>query len=338
VRFFCPHHHEARGETGPIGIFYVRFTMRRQSWSILSGVALGAALGFTIARGVDQRAVAKGALRPSPSSSIAAEPSDVPEDIEFDAWRTRFEAADWDHPDGGELGRLQHALAANAALRPRVVDMYRRERDPRVRSALRRMLTSDAAPDVTARALELAKAADKQDQAAGFELMTDLPPSFEARTLAKDALSKERDPAVLAAVLLALRPRVPPSPAEIDDMLPRFLALVHHDAPLVRAHAVQLLAEWDRAGRTAERVTAEALSDSAPLVRQAGVGAVMLGQIRSDRLKAALLDVVRNPTEDIQTRFGAQQALERFDVSREEYTLYMAARDDIERIASRMQR
>jgi hypothetical protein len=207
-----------------------------------------------------------------------------------------------------------------------------------MRAALRRMLTANAAPDVTARALEMAKAGDKQDRAAGFELMMDLPPNSEGRALATDALSQERDPAVLSAALLALRPRIPPSPTEIDDMLPRFLKLVHDDAPLVRAHAVQLLAEWDRPGRMAEPVTADSLSDAAPLVRQAAVGAVMLGQLRSARLKTALLDVIRNPVEDIQTRFGAQQALERFDISADEYKLYMAARDDIDKIATKLQR
>jgi hypothetical protein len=308
--------------------------MRRQSWSVLLGIVFGATLGFAGARGVDKRAAAKGAGLPPLLGPGATASAALPQALNVDEWQARLETINWERPDGGRLAELQQALVVDSKLREAVLNAYRAKTDPRVRSVLRRMLTADAAPEMIARATEMVKSRDKQDRATGFELMAELPPTNESTALAKRALTEEQDPSVLAAVLLTLRPRVPPSPHEIAEMVPRFRKLVGHDAILVRAHSVQLIAEWDKAGETAESVAAQAFADSAPLVRQAAVGAVMIGQFRSERVKRGLLDIIRNPIEDMQTRFGAQQALERFDMSTEEYETFMRARGDIEKKAA----
>lgn len=307
--------------------------MRVSTRSVLLGVVLGIGPGFLLSHALGRGGVANGGARRPPHPGLA---TDLPAAgvMDVEQWLARFEAIDWNRPDGARLGELQQALGSNSALRNRVLSLYRETSDLQRRGVLRRMLTADASPEVGGYALKMAAGTDVRDRAAGFELLAGLPPTGESTALVKRALESERDAAALAAVLLALQPRVPPSPAEIADMVPRFLKLVRHESALVRAHSIQLVAEWDRGGKTAEPVIAEALSDPAPLVRQAAVGAIMVGQIRSDRLKSGLLHTVGNSAEELQTRFGAQHALERFDLSAEEHKAYLLARNDVEKATS----
>lgn len=311
--------------------------MRRPSSSIVLVMVFGAGLGFTFAHAMDKRAAAKGLEGSASPSSLAASNDTAPPPLTIEAWLAGFEAINWERPDGARLAELQKALATDPSLHGTVLNAYRTKTDPRMRNVLRRMLTADASPELAARAVEMATSDDLLDRTTGFELMSELPPSGESTVLAKRALGQEHDAAVLAAVLLALRPRIPPSPHDIQQMLPRFQKLLDHESALVRAHSVQLIAEWDRAGATAERTTARALTDEATLVRQAAVGAVMIGQLRSAPVKAGLLAAVQNSEEEIQTRFAAHQALERFDLSAEEYENFMRARRDIEKKAESLQ-
>lgn len=307
--------------------------MRTHSLSVLFGLASGAALGFSAAHGLAHHGAGKTQSTAPLSASAranAAAPNTTPT---IQTWLAKLDAVDWDRPDAAVLTELQHALAADPLLRGAVMDVYRTKTDRRVRSAFRSLLTANPAPDVIARSLELAQSPNPLDRAAGFELVAESPPNEVASALAERAVTEERDPDALVGALLALRARIPPSPSAIGNMLPRLLTLIHHEAILVRAHGVQVLAEWDRSGKTAEPVVAAALSDPAPVVRQAAVGAVMLGQLRSERIQQSLLRIQGDRGEDLQTRFGAQQALERFDMDSQAYEAYAHARAELDNAA-----
>jgi HEAT repeat protein len=130
---------------------------------------------------------------------------------------------------------------------------------------------------------------------------------------------------------MALRSPALPSNAEARQLLPRFIALAHHPDALVRGHAIQHLADWDRAGEEATPVVLDALSDPDRLVREAAVGAVMIGGLHSEGLKGALLHIAGNPDEDPAIRGSALAALKRFALTDAEQARYRAGEDDLDR-------
>jgi hypothetical protein len=198
---------------------------------------------------------------------------------------------------------------------------------------MRQLLAATSSPDVNAAAIELANRDSSLPRAAGLELLAVLQPSSESYALAMRGVATATDPDVLAAALFALKPPGPSTQTDARTMLPRLVELTRDPDALVRAHAVQQIAEWDKIGDQATPIVQRAFLDGDGTVRKAAVGAVMIGQLRSDGLKLALLRVISEPTEDLVTRAAALNALERFSVTEDELTTYLARRRDIERLA-----
>lgn len=248
------------------------------------------------------------------------------------AWLALARRADAPGADPGVQGALAQALAHDAALFDAIVDELGRTADRPFRATLRELVAASGRPDVAQAATRLAQGPHALQRGVGFELLARLRPTEPAYALALQGVREETDPVALAGALVALRPPGVPSNADTADMLPRFAALAHHADALVRAHAIQQLADWDKTGDAAAPVVTAALSDADRVVREAAVGAVMIGGLRSDPLKDALLREIGNAAEDPGIRGSALQALTRFVLSDAEQARYRAAAQRLERI------
>jgi HEAT repeat protein len=91
------------------------------------------------------------------------------------------------------------------------------------------------------------------------------------------------------------------------------------------------VAEWDKRGDDATPLVLRGLDDEAPIVRQAAVGAVMLGRLGSDDVKRALLRRLEAPGEEPVVQGAALFALQRFALSDAEQTVFLARRRELER-------
>jgi hypothetical protein len=227
---------------------------------------------------------------------------------------------------------LAQALAGDTALFHAIVEEYGRTDEPSFRATLRELLVASARPDLPATGMALTRDAQGLPRGAGFELLARLRPTAEQYAMAMRAVLEETDPTALAGALMALRsPGLPPN-ADARRLLPRFLELTQHADPIVRGHAIQQLSDWDKTGDQATPIVLAALSDADRLVRQAAVGAVMVGGLRSEALKGALLRTATNPGEDLTTRGSALYALGRFALTDAEQARYRAGQEELERL------
>jgi hypothetical protein len=228
---------------------------------------------------------------------------------------------------------MAQALASDAALFTTVVEEYGRTEDRLLRATLRELIVGSARPDLSRAGEELTRGARGLQRGAGFELLARLRPTAESYAMAMRAVFEETDPTALAGALMALRPPGLQSNADARLLLPRFIALAHHPDALVRAHAIQRLSDWDKPGEQATPIVLGALSDAERVVREAAVGAVMIGGLRSEGLKGALLRTADNAGEDPTIRGSALFALERFALADAEQVQYRASRAELERFA-----
>ncbi len=260
----------------------------------------------------------------SPSELSDAPPHD---------WLATLDTLEWGDARGQAwLDALQVALRDDGQLRSAVVQRYLAAATPELKSGLQLALVGRPAADLPQTAVALAQDANPGTRVDGWGLLTELPPTLPAYNLARQTLlSSEQDPGVLAGALQTLRHPVLPPPQDRHVIMPRLLPLTRSDAPMVRAHSVQLLADWDLRGRLAQPVVLQALADSHAVVRQAAVGAVMIGSLRSAELKRALFAILLRDEEDPRIRATALQALERFDLDAADYRTYLAARAELER-------
>lgn len=308
--------------------------MRRfLSITLLSGAAIGFALGFVAAQTHMGLAwIAKVRPQPMAESQALGAPNSVSDKaLSNDEWLAKIGAINWNEPDGKELMALQVAMADNAAVRDMLLQRFRAEQEPVSKTMLRNALIANTNPDMVATALQLARSKDANESADGFLLLAELAPSDAAYALAKSKMVGATDPDVIATAVVALRPVDVPTIEEEQVLVARLLALVQLEAPMVRVHSVQKLVELERHGSASMDVVLRALSDSDGEVRQAAVGAVMIGSLRSDPIRKALMVIVRNEMEDVQTRGAALFALDRFGLTNEERAETIAITKDFER-------
>ncbi len=251
-------------------------------------------------------------------------------------WVARLDSLNWANAvQEVWLPDIQAAIHDDAELRSAVLKRYLGAATPDVKSGLRLALTGNPVGELSEVALALAQGAERDKQSAGWYLLADLPPTQSAYDLAKKTLlSPERDAEILEGVVRTLRHPVLMPPQDRQAVIPRLISLTHAEAPMVRAHSLQTLAGLDADGRKALPEVLRGLSDSDVSVRQAAVGAVMVGQLKSDKLKHALLGVLRNPGEDLTARAATLMALEHFDLTESEYRDYRTAWDDIDKLGN----
>lgn len=221
------------------------------------------------------------------------------------------------------------ALADPAALR-KLMQRFDAERDPQARAMLQSVLASLASPEVVAMSTRLAASSDPARRQEAFELLAQLSPdSPEVRNMVLRTLASEQSPAVLSRAVAALTPTVVAA-QEAQNVVTQLDSLTRHADPAVRSQSILQLAQWDKSGGLESRL-GQALSDQAPQVRQAAVAGIAETGIRSETMKNALLNLVRNPQESREVKDGALHALERFSLNQDEYALYRQARSEIDK-------
>lgn len=296
---------------------------RRYSWVVVACAAtLGVLGGVCAARSWTAPVAAHGALDAAAASARNA--PHTPED-----WLARAATTAGKLAAPALQQELTASLAGDPALRKAVIEHYSHEARRAYRVTIKDMLVASRLPNIAALALDLAKRDDSLARAAGFELLASLPPGAESLALARTAIANETDAVALAGALMALQPLGPPPRGEARAILPRLVELTRHPDPLVRAHAVQRVAEWDKLDDQTTSIVLYALSDGDRLVRQAAVGAAMIGRLRSEAVKLALLRAISDTAEDLTIRGASLHALLQFSLSDDEQTRYLAARSEI---------
>ena len=313
------------------GVARPREPRRYSSVVVACAAALGGLAGFYAARNWAHQVAAFD--RSFDRDALGANANGTNAPHTWDAWLARATTTIGKVPSPELRQELAHALIRSPALRQEVIERYSREARRPYRVVIKDMLVASRLPEVTEAARQLATRASDLARGAGFELLAALEPGAESYVMARRAVETEADPGVLAGALMALRPVAPPSQTEAGAMLPRLVELSRHADPLVRAHALQQVAEWDKIGDQTTPLVVRALADGDMVVRQAAVGAVMLGRLRSDDVKRGLLQVLCDPAEDMTTRGAALFALERFPLSDAEQATYLAQRRDLEQRA-----
>ncbi|MES2014950.1 MAG: HEAT repeat domain-containing protein [Pseudomonadota bacterium] len=222
----------------------------------------------------------------------------------------------------------EKAQADPAALRS-LIQRFDNERDPKARALLKTVLSNIASPHVVALSARLAASGDAQQRQDAFDMLKQLSSNApEVRQLLTQAMATEQSPAILSQAIAALTPSVVAA-GEADAIVSQLSALAQHADPSVRSQSVLQLGQWDKSAQAEGRLQ-QALADQAPEVRQAAVTAIGEAGIRSDSMKAALLEIVRNHDASVQLKDGALHALERFSLSKDEFALYSQARTDLD--------
>ncbi|HJV95931.1 MAG TPA: HEAT repeat domain-containing protein, partial [Albitalea sp.] len=223
---------------------------------------------------------------------------------------------------------LRSQAEADPAVLRGLMQRYPGERDAAAKSRIRSVLASINKPEVIGFATQLAASGDPATRREGLEMLQHLAPdSPEVRKVVRNALATEQSPDILVAALGALGPAAAPS-AESDGIVTQLRTLAQHADPTVRSQSVLQLAQWDKSG-SAQATLSQALADPSAEVRQAAVFALAQSNIRSDSAKAALLAIAGNANESRPLRGSALQALERFEMSKEEHAVYSQARSQV---------
>lgn len=243
----------------------------------------------------------------------------------------QFKAAKEPHLVQEEMqAQLRSAALADPAALRKLLQRFDAERDPQARAMLQGVLASLPSPEVVAMSTRLAASSDPARRQEAFELLTQLSPnSPEVRNMVLRTLATEQSPAVLSRAISALTPTVVAA-HEAQGVVTQLDSLTQHADPAVRSQSILQLAQWDKSGGVESRL-GQALSDQEPQVRQAAVAGIAETGIRSESMKAALLNVVRNPQESREVKDGALHALERFSLSQDEYALYLQSRSEIDK-------
>jgi hypothetical protein len=245
-------------------------------------------------------------------------------------WSQRKAGKDADQHRAELIESLREKAQSDPAALRSLIQRYDLERDPKDRQLLKAALSSIQSPEVLALSSRLAASADPAQRQDAFDILKQLSSNApEVRQLLKQAMATERSPAVLSQAIAALTPSVVAA-SEGEAIVGQLTSLAQHADPAVRSQSVLQLGQWDRSAQ-AEGKLQQALADQAPEVRQAAVTAIGEAGIRSDSMKSALFEVLRNGSESAQVKDGALHALERFSLSKEEFALYSQTRVDVDK-------
>jgi hypothetical protein len=220
--------------------------------------------------------------------------------------------------------KLRQLAQSDPTVLRNLIQSYDSEPDQGKRETLKAIISSVDKPEVLAFMTRLATSNDVGRRQEGFALLQNAPDSPQVRSVLKQALANEQTPAVLVQAILALKPAAV-DPAEADAIVGQLRGLTQHADPAVRSQSMLQLGQWDKNGVGQDRY-AQGLSDPAPQVRQAAIFAIAQSGVRSDSVKAGLIGVINSPNESREVKGSALQALERFSLSKEEFTSFSQAR------------
>jgi hypothetical protein len=321
--------------------------MQRYSLFTLLIVAVTtASLGFSIARimpnttttpstaNLQTNAITDISIHASSASSIAYQTqigstSGKPAVLSEKEWFAKALALDLTHPNPNVINELVLALQAEPILRYQLMKRFGIESDSRTKQVIISALGSSPTDDVVDFSMQLIASSDAAEKKIGFELLAAMPPTSATHQAVKKILEQEHNPEVLQEAIAAMMPSMKIAPTEAQATISQLGDLTQHDNSSVRARSLEMLALWDKTGKTLEGIASQAFNDTAPEVRRAAINATMLGQLRSDKLKTNLMSVLSNVNEEREMKMGALQALEHFALNNDEYITYNRVRQEV---------
>lgn len=282
------------------------------------------------AHALAQTAVAAPAVAVAAAPTAAAVPSDsasaAPAPSE-DALLGQLREFNWAEDGAQPSPEMRAALEHSARFRSAALALYRAEKGQDRRFGLVRFLTGQPMREVHAAAMAWAKnPASAEDRLAGFELLANLPGAPESAGLVMEALFAEQDGPVLGAAVRALQREGIPPTALVARVSARLHALTRHPHAATRMHAIQQLAQWDRALRYIDADIVRLLADGDEDVRMAATGAVSLTRSVSPALKKQLLAMAANAKLGPSLRSIVLLNLEPFGLTQPEHAVYLRTR------------
>lgn len=228
---------------------------------------------------------------------------------------------------------LAHGLKSEPRAMAMLIDRCDQERDASVREMLLSLLQGNATAQVRSLGARLVSSADSARRLEGFMLMGSLPPTDASRQLALQALEQEQEPKVLASALRNLVYPEASDPAQSGAVMQSVRQLTQHEDASVRSTSLVALAQLDKSGAVAEPYVAQGLVDRESEVRLAALDVVVQRNLRSEKLKGALFQVLSNSNEDVGVRGRALYALNNFTLNSADYELYQRQRSEIQRLS-----
>jgi HEAT repeat protein len=230
-----------------------------------------------------------------------------------------------DSPPTMDEQKLHDLAMADPTVLHNLIQRFDSERNQAARDALKSVLSTIDKPEARVFFTKLATSSDPAQRREGFEMLKQTSPnSAEVRDILKRALASEQSPTALAEAVAAMKPVVV-EPAESAAIISQLRSLTQHADPSVRSQSVLQLGQWDKNG-SAQDSLVNALSDSAPQVRQAAIFAIAQSGARSENVKTSLMDLINSPNESREVKGSALQVLERFPLTKDEYASFTRAR------------
>ncbi len=205
---------------------------------------------------------------------------------------------------------------------------FERANSQQEREQIKIMLLSHPSPEVQAFALRLTKSNNSEQRADGYALLQSYGLSDpNVRTQLQQALNMESDARVLREVVQTLNyDRALAN--ESQAIASRLSQLTQHPDPTIRSSSLVQLSQWQK-GAGLESAIYPALNDTNIQVRQAAISTLLSNEVRSDRIKNSLLQIINNTQETPTTRDIALNALGDYQLSPAEITAAMQAKTAI---------
>ena len=220
------------------------------------------------------------------------------------------------------FAKLSELARSDQAVLRDLIRRHGSQADEATRATLASVLSSFPSLEVTDSALKLARgdAAQRKD---AYDLLGKLPSADARASLAiRQALETEKDPAALSRAVAALKSTSVVEPVQNQAILARLGTLARDSDPIVRGESLRALAQLDKAGEIAEPSVYQVLTDQNPDLRADALFAIVGSQLKSDRIKSALINLLRDTGETPDSRFMALRAMERFSMTDSEYAIY----------------
>lgn len=154
-------------------------------------------------------------------------------------------ATDPSAPDLEALSALNASAIRDVSLRNELMRRYPLEKDERRRFILREALVGSPTPDVVRFAVDLARDGEAARRAEGFELLANLPPSEATYRLARLAIERDHEPAVLRQAVNALVCPTPLPAAETRSLIAALRRLSASGDAELRQTSRQMLSYWE---------------------------------------------------------------------------------------------
>lgn len=228
----------------------------------------------------------------------------------------KAEFEDLARQNGDALFRM---LEDNPALKEQVLHAYSQTNNPDVQEFFFQLLVSSEPQDLEDKITQRLEEASQQDAKKWFKILGFLGASTEkSRRLVLQKM-QDNDNQSIVLGLQALRPfdAYSQERKRITTELQRYLQ--HHDDN-VRASALRALGQWSRNDdKTKEALILQGLNDPSSILKFSAVISTYEANIKSDKIKNKLLQIMHDNNQNIEDRFIAANALEQFKLSDKEH-------------------